>query len=97
VVVVNPVENETAYWKARSLALQEKLDAAHARLLALARSAPFEAVTLFGYDPAALSRRAGTADIFAGWEDTTYVRTAGIATELRQLWERLDSSPASER
>jgi len=94
---VNPVENETAYWKARSLALQEKLDAAHARLLALVRSTPFEAVTLFGYDPAALSRRGGSADIFAGWEDTTYVRTSDVSTELRQLWERLAPPPASEK
>lgn len=94
---MNPVEDETAYWKARSLALQEKLDAAHARLLALVRSAPFEAVTLFGDDPAALSRRGGSGDIFAGWEDTTYVRTADVAMELRQLWDRLGPFPASEK
>ncbi len=96
-VVLTPVEDETAYWKARAAALQEKLDQAHARLLALARSAPFEAVALFRYDPAALSSRAGIADIFAGWEDTTYVRTSDVATELRELWDRLAPPTASEK
>jgi hypothetical protein len=97
VVVVSLLEDESGYWKARSIALQEKLDAAHARLLALVRSAPFEAVALFRYDPAALSRRAGIADIFAGWEDTTYVRTSDVSTELRELWDRLAPPSTSQK
>ncbi len=89
-------ENDTAYWKARALGLERELEAVRARLLALARSAPVETVTLLGYDPAALSRRAATADVFEGWEDTVYVRTSDVATELHALWERLgpDGTPA---
>ncbi|MHB1047375.1 MAG: hypothetical protein ACYC4P_15330 [Thermoanaerobaculia bacterium] len=89
-------DGEAAYWRERALALEKELAAARARLLALARSAPVETVTLLGVDPAALSRRAATADVFEGWEDTVYVRTSDVATELAGLWERLgrDAAPA---
>jgi hypothetical protein len=97
VVFVSAGEGEAAYWKARALGLETELEATRARLLALARSAPFEAVTLLGYDPASLSRRAATADIFEGWEDTVTIRTSDVATEMHALWERLSSSGSAER
>lgn len=94
---MTPAEPGSAYWKARALALERDLAEARARLLALARSAPVETVTLLGYDPAALSRRAATADVFEGWEDTVYVRTSDVATELAALWERLGHGGLPER
>lgn len=87
---------DAAYWKARALALEGELEALRERLVALVRSAPFDTVPLLRYDPAALSRRAATADVFAGWEDTVKVRSSDVATELRALWERLEPPrPAS--
>lgn len=88
VSVSDPVA-EAAYWKARALALEQHVEALRSRLLALTRAVPFESVPLVASDADVLSGRAGTADVFAGWEDTTVVRSSDVATELRALWGRL--------
>jgi hypothetical protein len=82
---------EVRYWRARAESLERSLVELRARVLALPRVLPAEAVEFLEREPAAISGSAPLWSVFRGWEDTNVIIASDVETELGHVWERLGS------
>jgi hypothetical protein len=89
-----PVEADGAarFWRARAERLAARTQDLEARLLALADRLPLRYARLLVRSPEEILRTADWPDPLAGWKETTAFEPASVATDLPQLWTRLDPS-----
>lgn len=89
-------EAELRYWKARAESLASSLEELRARVLALPRVLPADAVEFLEREPAAISGSAPLWSVFRGWEDTNVIIPSDVETEIGHVWERLGSVQAGD-
>jgi len=82
-------EKAAIYWKARALALEKRLDAERARLVALAAALPPESLELLDMDPEALEAARWAESAVTGIENTHTFVPSDVETELDRVWARL--------
>lgn len=92
--VTFPGEGEDAarFWRACAEELAAHAADLQARLLALADRLPLRYACLLTRSPEDLRRAPEWPDPLAGWQETTRFESASVATDLPQLWTRLDPS-----
>src|SRR5438128_7619298 len=89
-----PVEGNDAarFWRACAVELEAQVEDLQARLRALAERLPLRYASLLIRSPDELRRVPEWPDPLAGWRETTRFEAASVATDLPQLWTRLDPS-----
>ncbi len=76
-------------WQAEADELRLVVGRLRARLVALAKVVPIEALDLLEKSPEELAGSVGSWDIFEGWDETTALVKSDVETELKLLWARL--------
>jgi hypothetical protein len=89
--VVTVSEGEAAYWKVRARALEEANGRLRARLASLARRLPLEHLDLLAFEPEETGDAISALDPLDGWQETTELTHADLASDLTALWDRLRS------
>ena len=84
---------ELRFWRARAEELALQIETLQQRLRALTDHLPARYAELLTCDPADLRRPTDWPDPIMGWQETTLLEPASVATELSRLWKRLDPMP----
>jgi hypothetical protein len=77
------------YWEMRARELQDRLDIARDRLLALADALPPETLELLEMDAATLAAASWAESPVLGLENTHVFMPSDVETELKIAWRRL--------
>ena len=78
-------------WKAEAEELRRVVDDLRSRLLALSRALPVEYAAALEKGARDIESVAPGWDLYEGWRDTVDFTSSDVASEMKLLWERLES------